>query len=45
MGTNAGMATLVNPTGSGPWKPCETEDFRGVIVGSVIEVAMYSTSC
>ena len=31
---------MANPTGSGPWKPCETGGFRGVIVGSVIDAAM-----
>ena len=33
---------MANPTGSGPWKPCETGGFRGAIVGSVIDMIMDS---
>ena len=42
--TNVEVATMVNRTGPGPWKPCETGGFRGVIVGSAIDAAVDSTT-
>ena len=41
----AGAATMANPAGSGPWKPCETGELsQGVIMGSVIDAAVDSTA-
>ena len=44
MGTNAGVSAMVNPTAPGPWQPCETGGFRGMIVGSVIDMTTNSTT-